>query len=154
MKNLIVLGISLLLFWSCSNPGKTISAEDAEIHTEAHEAHHYNESSDALELNDGERWVVNEEMKPFVAKGSELVSSYIQDGETDFKGLADLVREENLQLVQSCTMTGKSHDELHKWLHPHMALVEELSQATNQVEADGLVRQLEVSYDDYHQYFQ
>ena len=154
MKNALIVGMSSLLFWGCGNPGESKSHDTTHTLTENHAEHHYNESTDALELDNGKRWLVNEEMKPFVSKGSELVSSYIQDGRSNYKELADEVREQNTELIRSCTMTGKSHDELHKWLHPHMALVEALDKAANSDEARNRVQDLEKSYEEYHVYFQ
>lgn len=151
---MIVLGMSVLLFLSCNNSGKTTSSEEAEIHTGAHEEPHYNESSDAVELNNGERWVVNEEMKPFVLKRSELANTYIQEGQKDYKTLAEQLKDQNNQLIQSCTMTGKSHDELHKWLHPHLELVKELENETDGAQVNEIVSQLQHSYQQYHEYFQ
>jgi hypothetical protein len=36
-------------------------------------------------------------------------------------------------------MDGKSHDELHKWLHPHMALIESLQEAENDDAANKII---------------
>lgn len=153
MKKIIVLGMCVVFCWSCNNSGKTASSEESEIHIEGHEEHHYNESSDAIELNNGEKWIVNEEMKPFVLKGSELVDTYIEDGQSDYKELAEQLKDQNDQLIINCTMTGKSHDELHKWLHPKLALVNDLENETDPVKADEIVIQIQNSYLQYHEYF-
>lgn len=160
MKKAIVLGISVLIFGSCNNSGTTTTSEDAVTHTEdagthteAHAEHHYNESSGALELNNGERWVVNEEMKPFVAEGSHLVDTYVQENQTNYTELAQQVKDQNNKLIESCTMEGKSHDELHKWLSPHMTLVQDLENSSNEDEARNIVQQLQESYKTYHNYF-
>lgn len=96
---------------------------------------------------------MNEEMKPFVMKGEELVNSYIQDNQTDYKALAQQLIEQNNQLIKSCTMNGKSHDELHKWLHPHLEIVNALEEEKDAAKANEIVLQLQKSYQDYHQYF-
>lgn len=153
MKKAILLGMSAMLLWSCNNSEKATS-EEAETDTENHATHHYNESSEAVELNNGEKWVVNEEMKPFVMKGEELVNTYIQDGQTDYKALAEQLKDQNNQLIKSCTMTGKSHDELHKWLHPHLAIVKTLEDETEAGKTNEIVSQLQHSYKEYHEYFQ
>ena len=150
MKKTIVLGMSILLFLSCNNSEKTTSSEEVEIHTEAHNK----ESAEAIELNNGERWVVNEEMKPYVLNGSELTNTYIQEGQKDYKVLAEQLKGQNDQLIRSCTMTGKSHDELHKWLHPHLELVKELENGTDGAQVNKIVSQLQLSYQKYHEYFQ
>ena len=96
---------------------------------------------------------MNEEMKPFVMKGEELVNSFIQNNHTDYKALAQQLKEQNDQLIKSCTMDGKSHDELHKWLHPHLEIVKALEEEKDATKASGIVSQLQKSYRSYHQYF-
>ena len=92
-------------------------------------------------------------MKSFVLKGEELVNAYIQDGKTDYKTLAEQLKDQNSQLIKSCTMDGKSHDELHKWLHPHLDIVKALENETDATKANEIVSQLQYSYQHYHQYF-
>jgi len=151
MKKVIVLGMSVVLLWSCNNSTEKSTAHQE---TENHAEHHHDENSESIELNNGEKWLVNEEMKPFVLKGEELVNTYIQDGKTDYKTLAEQLKEQNSLLIKSCTMEGKSHDELHKWLHPHLELVKELEQAKNEDESVQIVQKLKHSYQQYHSYFQ
>ncbi|MBS1751393.1 MAG: hypothetical protein JST63_15945 [Bacteroidetes bacterium] len=150
MKNVFVLGISILFLWSCNNsPEKSTTHQETENHTE----HQHDESSEAIELNNGEKWLVNEEMKPFVLKGEELVNTYIQNNQTDYKALAQKLNDQNDQLIKSCTMDGKSHDELHKWLHPHLNIVKTLENETDATKANEIVSQLQHSYQEYHKYF-
>lgn len=145
-----MFGISVTLLWSCSNsPDQSTVHQEAENYT----AHIHDESSETIELNDGEKWIVNEEMKPFVSKGEELVNQYIQDDKTDYKALAEQVKEQNSQLIKSCTMDGKSHDELHKWLHSHLSIVDALENETNMAKANARVSELQHSYQQYHEYF-
>ncbi|MCC2589643.1 hypothetical protein [Chryseobacterium sp. MFBS3-17] len=150
MKKVFVLGISVLFLWSCNN---TTEKSTTHQETENHAEHQQDESSESIELNNGEKWLVNEEMKPFVMKGEELVNAYIQDGKTDYKTLAEQLKDQNTQLIRSCTMTGKSHDELHKWLHPHLEIVKTLESETDEAKANQIVLSLQKSYQDYHHYF-
>lgn len=150
MKKVFVLGISILFLWSCNNTTEKSTEKQA---TENHEEHQHDESSEAIELNNGEKWLVNEEMKPFVIKGEELVNSFIQNNHTDYKALAQQLKEQNNKLIKSCTMDGKSHDELHKWLHPHLEIVKALEEEKDATKANEIVLQLQKSYQEYHQYF-
>jgi hypothetical protein len=150
MNKVIVLGISILFLWSCNNTTEK-STEKQTIENRAE--HQHDESPEAIELNNGEKWLVNEEMKPFVMKGEELVNSYIQNNHTDYKALAQQLKEQNNKLIKSCTMDGKSHDELHKWLHPHLEIVKALEDEKDATKASEIVLQLQKSYQDYHQYF-
>jgi hypothetical protein len=85
MKKIIVLAISSFLFWSCN-----INAEKSTAHqeSETQAVHQNDEYAAPMELNNGEKWLVNEEMKPFGLKGSELVNAYIRNNQSDYKALA------------------------------------------------------------------
>jgi len=150
MKKVIVFGMGILLLWSCNN---SIEKSTTHQETESHTEHHHDENSEAIELNNGEKWLVNEEMKPFVLKGEELVNEYIQANKTDYKELAVQLKDKNSQLIKSCTMDGKSHDELHKWLHPHLELVKELENETDATKANEIVSKIQHSYQEYYQFF-
>lgn len=151
MKKLILLSISSFVLFSCNNSSteKTKIVEENNTQTEAH----YHDDGEAIELNNGEKWTVNEEMKPFVLEGSDSVNSFIQENQSDYKTLAEMLTNQNSQLIQSCTMDGKSHDELHKWLHPHLEMTKELAEETNSEEAKQLILGLQESYKKYHKYF-
>ncbi|OJU28127.1 MAG: hypothetical protein BGN92_02220 [Sphingobacteriales bacterium 41-5] len=154
-KTTLLLSMAAGIFLSACNSNQTsekVSATD----TLAQAAHHEETAaaSEDIELNNGDKWVVNEEMKPYVAKGAELTTAFIQDNGSDYNKLAVALKAENDQLIKSCTMQGKSHDELHKWLHPHLEFVKKLETAKNETEGNELVQQLEKSYQDYHTYFQ
>lgn len=136
---------------SCGNTSTEQTKDKEAIAT--HEEHH-DHNTNAIELNNGEKWVVNVEMTPYVKKGEELVNNYVTNNSTDYKVLAAQLKEQNDQLISSCTMDGKSHEELHKWLHPHLELVKELSSAETKEAADEIVTRLKNSYEMYNQYFQ
>lgn len=150
MKKIIVFGMSVMLLWSCNNSTKKSTTQQE---TEDHTEHYYDESSDAIELNNSKKWIVNEEMKPFVLNGEESVNTYLQDGQTDYKALAKKLKDQNSQLIKSCTMEGKSHDELHKWLYVHLEIVKALENETDTTKANEIVLRTQHSYQLYHQYF-
>lgn len=113
-----------------------------------------NDHEGDLHLNGSEKWVVNSEMKPHIERGDELLKEFISTEDKDFARLAKDLQEENTALIKSCTMKGEAHDELHKWLHPHMELIEELSKAKDFNDAEEMIAKLEVSFETYHKYFQ
>lgn len=151
---LFLLSISL---FSCGNSPSSDNVDAT------HEDHHQlNEDSIALshntdatiELNAGEKWVINDEMKPNIAQGEAALNDYIASKSTDYKALAAKLKDADNSLISSCTMDGKSHDELHKWLHPHLELVGELDAAQNEKEANSVVQNLKKSYENFWIYFQ
>lgn len=107
-----------------------------------------------INLNNGEKWKVNREMMPHIEKGSELLNDFISQHDKDYLKLAESLKEQNGALIQSCTMKGESHDELHKWLHPHMELIEELANAKDFNEAEVVIIKLENSFKTFHNHFQ
>lgn len=150
MKKSLVVALSIFALISCkNNTEETNTTTQTEIeHTEAKSG-----ESNQLALNDSEKWAVNDEMKPFVIKGEEMVTSYIKENKTEYKQLATDLKAENSKLIKSCTMNGASHDELHKWLHPHLELVSELENTTEQDKGQEIVQKLNTSYETYHQFF-
>lgn len=150
MKKAFLLIASSVILFSCNDATETTNTttDDAE------HVHHVENQTGSLELNNGERWIVNEEMKPPVLKGEEVVKEYILREKDDYKALATDLKDFNNAVIESCTMEGKSHEELHKWLHPHIELVLSLEIADDQDKAQELISELNKSYETYHQYFQ
>jgi hypothetical protein len=97
------------------------------------------------------KWIVNTEMTPFILEAEQLLLNYKG---SDYETLAEQLKTKNNGLIKSCTMNGKSHDELHKWLHPHMNLIETLDDAADKAEADKIIDQLKISFQTYNTYFQ
>ncbi len=137
--------------------------------TENHEGHNHAEHADerpieehaeaklnttSISLDDGKKWKVNPEMKPFIEGGEKILSEYISKNNTNFAELGTKLTKENEQLVKSCTMKGKSHEELHVWLVPHLKLVEELAQTKDLEKGKQMSAALERSYLTYHQFFE
>ncbi len=117
------------------------------------QTHDTGDSTNAISLNDGEKWVVNAEMRPFIQKGNDILTDYIDANGTDYQTLAKDLKAQNTELIKSCTMKGKSHDELHKWLHPHMDMISKLAKAENLAAANRQIEQLKASFNTYHTYF-
>ena len=104
-----------------------------------------------IELNEGHKWEVNSEMAPFITDAEQLLNDFTGN---DYSALAQQLKDKNNALIQSCTMNGKSHDELHKWLLPHLQLVDALAKAENSDAAEETVSKLKASFEIYHTYFQ
>lgn len=154
--------LSTILFFStvlisCGDGSHNHTAHEHESHSEAHadHGHDLNENSDlSIELINGNKWLVNDEMKPHVQQGEKALNAYLASASTDYKSLAEELRTSNQNLIASCTMQGQSHDELHKWLHPHLTLVSDLEKSGTDEEASEVIEKLTASYKSYHTYFQ
>ena len=148
----VVLTLSVVMF-GCGGSSDTVKEEDAVAEQEEQHHEHTDDGKD-IELNNGEKWQVNEEMKPFVNQSEQLLDDYKASEAQDHKALAEQLKDENNKLIKSCTMKGKSHDELHKWLYPHIGMIEALHKAEDKDEAEVVIADLEESFDTYHTYFQ
>ncbi len=144
--------LSLMLTASCDNDKENEHDEyDDHEHVESAESHdESDEIEDQLSLNNGEKWKVNEAMIPYILQSEEMVDDFEGD---DYNALADQLMELNNKLIKSCTMNGPSHDELHKWLHPHIELLKKLKAQENQEDAEEVVDEIEDSFEVFHEYF-
>ena len=75
------------------------------------------------------------------------------EGNMDPVSLAQGLKKYNDELIQSCTMQGESHEVLHKWLHPHMDMIEELAEISGKEETEKAVAGIMRSFAVYHRYF-
>ena len=88
-----------------------------------------NSQSKDIKLDDSKIWVVNAEMKPHIEDEIALLNQFVAQKDRDYLELSKNLKIMNDSLIKSCTMTGESHDALHKWLFPHMELINQLSLA-------------------------
>lgn len=117
----------------------------------SHSSKNDQQNDPTIALNNGQKWTVNAEMKPYVTEAEQLLQQYNGSG---YKALADQLDEKNQGLIKSCTMNGKSHEELHKWLHLHIQLTKDLGNVENQKEANKIITELKGSFQIYHKHFQ
>jgi hypothetical protein len=152
-KTLVILisTISLFLF-GCGNTSNEKSNEQTE--TAIHDEHHHDDESEAIELNNGEKWKVDANMITHIRNMEKDINSFANAERKDYKSLAEKLQSNIDLLTSNCTMKGSAHDELHKWLLPYIDLVKELSDAKNQTEAAKQFRNIQTSFSTFNQYFQ
>lgn len=84
-----------------------------------------------IELVNNEKWGVNDEMMVHI-KNMESDIEKVEEAETpDYEELGQELDKNIELLTSSCTMSGKSHDELHKWLVPFIGLVADFNEVTD-----------------------
>lgn len=116
--------------------------------------HHHAEEMHELVLNDGEKWKVNEEMMPHVRKMESDLKAFSAEKQKDYKAIAEKLQANINLLITSCTMDGKSHDELHKWLHPLIGYVKELQETDDESEAKKYMDKINHSMIVFNKYFE
>lgn len=153
MKKIIILipVISLFLF-SCGNTSKEKPKEQTE--TVTHKEHQHDEESEIIELNNGEKWKVDANMLTHIRNMENNVISFAKVEQKDYKSLSKKLQSNIDLLTSNCTMKGKAHDELHKWLLPYIDLVKELSETNNETEAEKQFENIQISFTTFNQYFQ
>lgn len=125
---------------STSKPGKADSADSA----------HANHA--ALELNAGKKWVVAPPMMAHLRHLEQAVDDFDRTPGRNHALLATDIQDTLGRLVTNCTMEGKAHDELHKWLMPFLGLSADYTRATNpQVQEHKLhqIKQALVVFNEY-----
>ena len=153
MKKITILipVISLFLF-SCGNTSNEKSKEQTE--TVTHEEHQHNAEIQTIELNNGEKWKVDANMITHIRNMENDVISFAKVEQKDYKSLSEKLQSNIDLLTSNCTMKGKAHDELHKWLLPYIDLVKELSEAKDETEAAKQFQNIQTSFTAFNQYFQ
>ena len=144
MKKITILisVISLFLF-SCGNTSNEKSKEQTE--TVTHEEHQHNAEIQIIELNNGEKWKVDANMITHIRNMENDINSFANVKQKDFNSIAEKLQSNIDLLTSNCTMKGKAHDELHKWLLPYIDLAKELSEAKDETEASKRFENIQTS---------
>jgi len=153
MKKITILipVISLFLF----RPGNTSNEKSKEQNeTVTHKEHHHDDESEAIELNKGEKWKVDANMITHIRTMENDVISFTKVEQKDYKSLSEKLKTNIDLLTSNCTMKGKAHDELHKWLLPYIDFVKELSEAKDETEAEKQFQNIQTSFTTFNQHFQ
>lgn len=149
LTHMILLMIGGALFVGCDDNKKTEEKEEKEAEVVVKDDQQ-KESPEQLTLNEGEKWKVNEEMMPYITKSEQMVNDF--EGE-DYQALAEDLLKLNNKLISSCTMKGTSHDQLHKWLRPHIELLKEFKAQDDPTQSAEMLEEIKDSFKVFHQYF-
>jgi hypothetical protein len=147
-KTILSLFVTALIFSSCKHSERDEKHEENHVNTEEKACHH---EADKLQLNGEKKWGVNPEMMIHIRSiEKELMNYKDQEHQTFGKTLQGHINE----LTQSCTMNGKAHDELHKWLMPFIEKTQALVGCTNPQTGDHLIQDLKKDMKTFNQYFE
>ncbi|HMN32793.1 MAG: hypothetical protein IT215_01015 [Chitinophagaceae bacterium] len=147
----LILALSVCsVFYSCNNtaPSENNSSQITVNHSEEQN------QEEAIILDNGKKWKVNDNMLPYILDAEKIFIAYLDNHDVDFKKLAKDLENKNDSLTSNCTMEGQAHDELHKWLLPHLELTEKLSSAESENEAQNQIKELKLSFETFHKYFE
>lgn len=107
----------------------------------------------SLQLNGGQKWLVPKPMMAHLENLEQAVRDFEAQPRRGHAALATAIQDNLGRLVTNCTLEGKAHDELHKWLMPLLGLSAEYTKATEpQVQAE-LLGKIKQSLALFHEYF-
>ena len=148
---IVTLLISSLNIISCVNS----DTKPTELQTKNNiiTEHEHDEENQGIELSNGEKWIVDKNMNTHIRIMEKDLLNFAKLPNKDYKVLSVKLQQQIDLLTSNCTMKGKAHDELHKWLLPYMDLVTELTEAENNVEAENIYQKIQLSFTTFNQYF-
>ena len=161
MKTTFALLIAFLIgiSYACQNDEKEVKTDTpaTQIAYPTAESEHQHSESDAIEFNNGAKWAVVPDMMKFIRTMESDIQQFSGTQTTDLKEFQKLGAglQKNIDLLTSnCTMEGKAHDELHKWLVPYIDMVSKLNESKNSNEAFTTFEELKTSFQTFNQYFE
>lgn len=149
LKMMLFSTIAVLAF-SC-NSGSKETEKNNETSTETTvETEHHHDEHEAIVLNNGEKWKVDNNMMTHIRNMEKDVMAFADNSEKNYTDLASKLKTNLDLLTSNCTMKGQGHDELHKWLVPYMELVDNLEKESSEAQ----FKAVQESFVTFNQYFQ
>lgn len=162
-KQLAIAALCIGVLYSCNGPEKQEVKESIAVKSNVSpdsivvDDSHDHDESEPIELNKGAKWKVAERMIAYIRIMETEIRHFSERKPT---GLNDYVRlgvslQKNIDsLTSNCTMTGKAHDELHKWLLPYLEMVDELNKSKNETEAAKSFSNIQASFITFNKFFE
>lgn len=153
MKKIFLISTIAIALIACKNENHHENHDEHEHHDETatHEEDYHNHESEAIMLNDGEKWKVVENMSGYIRNMEKAVNEFKGD---NYPALAKTIDENIRALTENCTMEGQAHDELHKWLLPFIELSEEFDVATEKENQEKIYQEFKKMFVEYNTYFE
>jgi hypothetical protein len=154
----LIITVSTFLISSCKNNSEHSHDNDHNHDEHVEEGDNHDEHLDhaelkTMELNNGEKWQLQPELMVNIGNMQSIIDSVKLLETKDYEQIANELNTETMSLVKSCTMKGNSHNELHKWLEPHMAMVKDLKATKSADEGEGILAAIDASFDLLLEYF-
>lgn len=155
ISTVILMGIT----YGCNNSVKEQKSETSQTQQSVapKESAHQHSERDSIELNNGAKWEVVPKMLKHIRNMESDINQFAETKHSDLKDYTQLGSslQKNIDLLTSnCTMEGKAHDELHKWLLPYIDMVDKLNKSKNNDEAIHNFQEIEASYKTFNIYFE
>lgn len=143
IKIVLLATVGLFLF-SCNTKSK--EEKTTEIKTEEHQ----HSESETIQLNEGKKWKVDDDMMLHIRNMEKDVVNFDKTDDKNYSLLAGKLKVNIDLLTSNCTMKGEAHDELHKWLVPYIELIDAFSKE----KSANQFTEIQHSFKTFNQYFQ
>lgn len=104
----------------------------------------------AIELNDGKKWDISDQMKSFMTKSIKVANK----DNADHDKISEELNELKDEFISSCDMEGEGHDVLHSWLLPYLDLLEEYENAKSDSDKTDALEQIRLAHGVFNEYFE
>jgi hypothetical protein len=147
-KNTLILAAISILFAACQSESHSHAGHGESSGPDAPE------TSSELSQNQGEKWMVNEDMMVYVRQMETRLDQFQGGGAGEVAALAADLQTDLQNLTGSCTMKGEAHDALHLWLHPFTEAVNQLDEEYQPEKTTAQIENLKGMLDTFHEKFQ
>ncbi len=106
-----------------------------------------------MSLNNGIKWEANLETTLGVDAMGKLISETETRSLEDYRNLGNALNNIKNDIVQECTMTGASHDNLHVFLHPLIQKIEQLQKTPTTDVGATIKESIKGHLKSYYTYF-
>ncbi len=106
-----------------------------------------------LKLNNGDKWVANNETQIGVLKMDSILKAFKNKGNDNYLNLEKDLSKQTSFIIKSCNMTGEAHDQLHVVLVPMLDEISKIKEAKTIVESKSTLNQLEDLIESYFSHF-
>ena len=106
-----------------------------------------------LKLDNGKKWVVNNETQIGITKMDSIISAFKNEENKDYSNLGKDLSVQTGYIIRSCNMTGEAHDQLHVVLVPMLDEISTLKESENKEESKLALAELETLIVAYFNHF-
>lgn len=148
-KVFLIPALAFVLFAvGCAGNSTQTEATATETGVAVEEEPHHGEVGQ-VELDNGEKWQANSETTEGIDNMLLAVNNTADSETPDYLILKDNLEKEFMVILEKCTMTGESHDQLHNYLLPLKAKYDQLETSSTKQDIEELNHYLST----YRSYF-
>ena len=133
MKKITILSITLLFFiTSCS------MEKHKDEHTQSEKTSANHGTPDLVQLDNGNKWIANMETTEGIENMRKMIEAEQAAPVSSVAALKENLLLQFTDILNQCTMKGKSHEQLHNYLLPLRAQIDNLDEGNQKEELEKI----------------